>query len=78
MTRTGPGSVPLFIETLATPLTDWTVVSVTPGSSRYDSLRIGSSLNLTLTGVGIRFPLSSKILAWISVDSIPPPSRTTI
>ena len=60
------------------PFTVYTLVSVTPGSSRYVPSSIGFNTNRTNLGSAIRFSLSSNNFAFIEVDSIPPPSLTTI
>ena len=56
---TGPGSVPLFSETVAIPLTDSTFTLVTSGEFKYVPAKTGSSRKFTVTGVVNKFPLLS-------------------
>ena len=70
--------IPLLTDTVAIPFTVYTLVSVTPGSSRYVPSIIGLSTKRTSLGSSIRLSLSSYNFALIEVDSIPPPSLTTI
>ena len=76
--RTGPGSEPLLSETVAIPFTVSTSTVVCPGEFKYVPDRTGSRVNLTVTGDVSRLPLLSYTSALISVDSMPPPSLTTI
>ena len=59
MMRTGPGSDPLFSETVAIPFTVSTLTVVCPGELRYVPDRTGSRVNLTVTGEVSRLPLLS-------------------
>ena len=78
VTLTGPGPVPLLIETQASPFAV-NAESIIPALLRLAPDGIfGPRVNVTFTGSFTRTPFSSNTLAQICVDSNPPPPTTII